>query len=115
MNKSALVIDYKYCTGCHSCEVACRQEKGFPVGEWGIKINEQGPVKLGGKWMWNNVPIPSDLCDLCSDRVDSGNKPACVHHCLGNCMQLVAIENLPDVLLEKGTNVAVFIPAGCRS
>ena len=44
MKKHALLIDYKYCTGCHSCEVACRQEKGIESqDEWGIKLAEFGP------------------------------------------------------------------------
>ena len=113
MKKSALVVDYKYCTGCHSCEVACRQEKRFPIGEWGIKLNEQGPVKLGDQWMWNNVPIPSDLCDLCAERIAAGKRPACVLHCLAKCMELVAIEDLPATLVEKGDSLAVFVPKGC--
>ncbi|MCI8468477.1 MAG: oxidoreductase, partial [Eggerthellaceae bacterium] len=43
MTTHALLIDYKYCTGCHSCEVACRQEKRIESQEeWGIKLAEFG-------------------------------------------------------------------------
>jgi Fe-S-cluster-containing dehydrogenase component len=27
--KKGLLIDYHYCTGCHSCEVAYQQKHGF--------------------------------------------------------------------------------------
>ena len=65
MKKHALIIDYKYCTGCHSCEIACRNEKQIKSqDEWGIKVTELGPEELGGKWYWNYVPVPSSLCDL---------------------------------------------------
>ena len=40
MSKYAMVVNYKYCTACHSCEVACRQELEIPVEEWGIKLAE---------------------------------------------------------------------------
>ncbi|MEM5816965.1 MAG: 4Fe-4S binding protein, partial [Desulfitobacterium hafniense] len=38
-----LLIDYEYCTGCQSCEVACKTEHDFPVGKWGIRVFEDGP------------------------------------------------------------------------
>lgn len=110
MGQQALVIDYKYCTGCHTCEVACRNEKGLPFDQWGIKLSEMGPVKLEGKWMWNYVPVPSDLCDLCADRVAAGAKPACVHHCLAQCMEVVPIEALSQTMADRGKTAACFIP-----
>lgn len=110
MSKYALVIDYKYCTGCHTCEVACRKEKGLPVEEWGIRLSEQGPVKLGGEWMWNYVPVPSSLCDLCEDRIAEGKKPACVHHCLADCMRVVPVEEVPAAMAEMGKTCVCFMP-----
>ena len=38
-----ILINYEYCTGCHSCEVACRNELGLAAGEFGIKLTEVGP------------------------------------------------------------------------
>ena len=39
----ALLVDYKYCSGCHSCEVACKNELGLPVGKFGIRVLENKP------------------------------------------------------------------------
>lgn len=111
MEKYALLIDYKYCTGCHSCEIACRQEKQIESQEeWGIKFAEFGPERLNGEWYWNYVPVPSDLCDLCEDRIDAGQKPACVHHCLAQCMEAVTLKELPQKLDGLGKGVACFLP-----
>ena len=111
MAKHALLIDYKYCTGCHSCEVACRNEKQIESQEeWGIKLAEFGPEKLGGKWYWNYVPVPSSLCNLCEERIEAGKKPACVHHCLAQCMEAVELDQVPARLAELGTGVSVFLP-----
>ena len=45
MSQNGLLIDNEYCTGCHSCEVACKNEKELPLGQWGIKVLELGPWK----------------------------------------------------------------------
>lgn len=110
MSKYALVIDFKYCTGCHTCEVACRKEKNIPIEEYGIKVIRQGPIKLGGKWMYDFVPIPSNLCDVCTDRIEIGNDPACVQHCLSACMSAVPVEQIGAHIVDKGEKVACFIP-----
>ena len=40
VSKKGLLVDYAYCTGCHSCEIACKQENQHPPGRWGIKVTE---------------------------------------------------------------------------
>lgn len=43
----ALLIDYKYCSGCHACEIACKNELGLGLGQHGIKLLEMAPQKFG--------------------------------------------------------------------
>ena len=62
---NGLLIDYNFCTGCHSCEMACKVEHGFAEG-----------------------------CDLCAERVGEGRLPTCVHHCQGLCMYYGPVEDL---------------------
>ena len=95
MKKQALLIDYEYCTGCHTCEVACQQEHGFEPTKLGIEIKQIGPTYLGNrKWQYDYIPTPTAFCDLCSDRVSKGKKPSCVHHCQSNCMEYGTVEEL---------------------
>lgn len=69
------------------------------------------PVKMDDKWYWNYVPVPSALCDLCVDRIEEGKKPACAHHCLAQCMEAVAVEDLAKRMEELGgEGVACFMP-----
>lgn len=112
MSDFALLIDYKYCTGCHVCEVTCRKEHDIPLDEWGIKLAEMGPKKMGkdGKWLWDYVPVPSDLCDLCADRRAEGKDPRCVHHCLAQCMEVIPVEEASTKMAEHGKKCTVFIP-----
>ncbi len=110
MKDYAMIIDYKYCTGCHACEVTCQNEHNFNENEWGIKLTEHGPTKFESGWVWNYVPVPSKLCDLCVEKTSDGSPVPCVLHCLGQCMQVVPVKELADILPALGEEVAVFIP-----
>ena len=90
-----LLIDYEYCTNCHTCEVACKKELKLKVGQFGIRVVEDGPrVNPDGTWEWNYIPVPTSLCDLCANRVAEGRKPTCVHHCQGGIMEYGPVEEL---------------------
>lgn len=41
MERIAVVFDKKTCMGCHSCEVACKQEHGLGVGPRLIRVIEK--------------------------------------------------------------------------
>lgn len=107
---NALLIDYEYCTGCHACEVSCKKEKNLARGQWGIKILTDGPRELpDDKWEFNNIPMPTSLCDLCAERLESGKDPACVHNCPANCMQFGTVEEMSKEVAKKGNRV-IFVP-----
>jgi Fe-S-cluster-containing dehydrogenase component len=106
----ALWINYGYCTGCHTCEIACKKELDLPYGQWGIHILQDGPRKLAnGKWDYNYIPTPTSLCDLCAKRVAEGRKPSCVHHCQAGVMAFGTVEELALKLAETPQS-AIFAP-----
>lgn len=97
-----LLIDYEYCTNCHSCEVACQMHLGLAPEQWGIKVSEYGPIKnVNGDWEWTFVPVPTDLCDGCAERTSEGRLPNCVHHCQSGVMYYGTIEELSKKASEK--------------
>lgn len=106
----AMLIDYKYCTGCYACQVSCAYEKELTQEEWGMQITQHGPVKIKGEVMWDYVPVPSSACDLCAERLEQGQVPACQLHCLAACIEVVPIEEVSAKLAEKGDKTVVFIP-----
>ena len=102
MGAYGLLIDYEFCTGCQSCEVACKEEHRIPVGQWGIHLLDDGPWECSdGKFNWNKIPVPTRLCDLCAERTAKGKQPSCVHHCLAGVMQYGPVEELARELAEK--------------
>ena len=96
----ALLINYDYCTGCHSCEVACKKILGLPKGEFGIKVTEVGPFQYSaregvkGVWEWTYMPVVTQACDMCADRTAEGKMPMCVQHCQAWCMYYGEAEEL---------------------
>lgn len=95
-----ILINYEYCTGCHSCEVACRNELGLDHNEFGIKLTEIGPYKYVTdinadtpyEWVYN--PTITKACDMCRSRTDMGKMPSCVQACQAWCMYFGEVENL---------------------
>ncbi len=84
------------CVGCHTCEVACRQEHG----EARIRIHEVGPVRTeDGEMRSLSLPIGCDSCDLCAERTAQGAEPACVVACPTNALSLVE----PATILQEGS------------
>jgi Fe-S-cluster-containing dehydrogenase component len=109
MARMGLLIDYEYCTGCHSCAVACKQEHGYPPGKWGIKVTEYVLEGFKDKVNIDYIPFPTDLCDLCAKRVKEGEQPACVKHCMAACMYYGPISELAKQMEKKPKNV-LFAP-----
>lgn len=110
---NALLFNYEYCSGCHSCEIACRNHLGLGLGTWGIKLTEVKPFKLpgdGNKLEWIYQPIPTQLCDMCMGRVKDGKDPACVHHCQAFCIEYGTLEQMSRKAEELGGRVSIFLP-----
>ncbi len=105
-----LLINYQFCTGCHSCEVSCQMEHDLPVDRWGIKIQKIGPWKIEeDKYQYDFVPVPTDQCDLCEDRTAKGKKPLCVKHCQSLVMQYGPVDELVANFDGKSP-YAIFVP-----
>lgn len=101
MAKHGILVDYDWCTGCHSCEVACQMEHGLPVDQYGIKVMELGPWSYcEGKWQITYFPVFSDQCNLCAERTAQGKLPSCVHHCQAQCLTYGPLEELAQKLAE---------------
>lgn len=112
MSVNGLLVDYEYCTGCHSCEVACKIELGLPKGEFGIKVFTDGPHKISNsnKWEFNYIPHLTSLCNLCGERVAKGKKPTCAHHCLAQAIEYGPVEELAKKMAAKGGKMMLLTP-----
>lgn len=105
--RKLLAIDYSLCTGCHSCEVACQQEKGLDANTFGIKLTQIGPDQIEKyHWQYEFVPVPTERCDRCESRLAAGKKPLCVQSCQTACMFVGTLEELAPMLDRE--KIALF-------
>ena len=108
MPRNGLLIQYEWCTGCHACEVACKQEHNFTDGMVGIKVHELvtvGPDKVQTDF----IPVTTRFCDLCAERVKGGEQPACVKHCQATCMMYGPVAALAKAM-EKQPRSSIYAP-----
>ncbi len=108
MKKYGLLIDVYYCTGCHSCEVACEQENHLDAGQFGIKITEH-VLDQKGKLMIDYVPYVTDLCNLCLARSAKGQRPSCAKHCMAQCIKFGTAEELIEEAKENAKKPILFL------
>jgi anaerobic dimethyl sulfoxide reductase subunit B (iron-sulfur subunit) len=103
--KYGLLIDYDYCTGCLTCEVACQQEHNHPPGQSGIKVTEfimkgrKKPVSI------DYLPFTTELCVMCARRTRAGELPACVKHCQSQCISYGLISDLAKEMETRSRTV----------
>lgn len=105
--KQVLVVDYDFCSGCHSCEIACQQEHGFDPDQYGIRVTQIGPDQLTErKWQYDFLPVPTDRCDRCANRQAAGKLPSCVQHCQAGCIYVGSLADLSEKIDKQ--KVALF-------
>lgn len=110
MARNALLVNYQYCCGCHSCEFACRNHLQLGNDKFGVKVTEIRPFQVGeNDWNWDYVPVPTKLCDQCADRTAAGEKPACVKHCQTFCMEFGTLEEMSARAEKLGDKTAVYV------
>ena len=110
MARYGLLIDYQFCTGCYSCEVACKMEHQLQTEQWGIKLAEIGPWKINeDKWQLTYIPVPTEQCDLCGARVAKGKQPSCVHNCQAAVMKFGKVDELVKEM-EGRSHLVLFAP-----
>lgn len=105
--RKILAIDYEYCTGCHTCEIACQQEHDFTPDQYGIKLMQIGPDQIDERrWQYEFIPMPTDRCDRCAARIAKGKDPSCVQHCQAGCVFYGTLDELSEKTRKR--KVALF-------
>ena len=75
MTRLALMVDLERCTGCKSCEVACKTENGLGPGERRNRVIWFGAGEKGKES--DNSP-PLDFLALACQQCE---RPACIRAC----------------------------------
>ena len=64
--------------------MACQSEHTLPLGQWGVKVMQNGPWpikdaegKETDQYVYDFIPSFTKLCDLCAERREKGKLPSC--------------------------------------
>ena len=102
MSTYAMLIDYEYCTGCRSCEVACKQEYQRPAGRaGGVEVKEFVHRLPNDRLFITYIPTFTRACVFCAGRVKQGMAPSCVKHCMANVLTFGKLEDMQQQIPEK--------------
>ena len=97
-----MVLNYAWCDGCHSCEIACQTVNDLPQGQYGIKLNKVGPWEYEpDKWEYSYFTVLTAQCNLCTKRQNDGKLPSCVQHCQSNCLQILDVEDAMRIVANN--------------
>ena len=110
MLRKGILINYDYCTGCHSCEVACRVEHGYRDDQGGIVVKQIGPWEYApDRYQYSFMPVITEQCDQCLERIGQGKDPMCVHHCQAFVMKYGDVESLSESVVDSSKHVLYFL------
>jgi len=101
-----LVVNLDRCIGCYACELACKQEHNLAVGEHGIRLHTLGPYEVDGRLATDFVPLATDECDLCVDRVADGGRAFCAEICP---TQALSLRGATEILRLLRSNARIHI------
>lgn len=102
-----LYVDINRCTGCHACEVACRQEYGDSLGKCRIRLITTKSQKIDGRWHVYFFPVVSEECTGCGSLLKKGDKPACIAACPTEAIKYSEDEELTRII-TKGKPVSIL-------
>ncbi len=102
MSEYGMLIDYEYCTGCRTCEVACKQEYNRPAGKLGgVEVQEYIHTLQSGRLYITNIPHFTKACVFCAGRVKQGLEPARAKHCMAQVLTFGRIDDLKEQIPLK--------------
>ncbi|MBO4352864.1 MAG: hypothetical protein J5818_05165 [Eggerthellaceae bacterium] len=93
MTKLGFYFDAESCIACHTCQVACKDVHGLPVGT-NYRIVRSFCTGSGWEPRIYHISLPAQGCDLCKSLRDIDEEPACVVSCPMRAIEFGDIEEL---------------------
>jgi Fe-S-cluster-containing dehydrogenase component len=95
-----MLLDAERCTGCYSCQSACRETNRVPFEEKWLEVIRRKPVMVDGEPQLYHLLAP--VLDKCAGCVERENPPLCERVCMASCLYVAPVEKLLPLLKKKG-------------
>ncbi len=95
-----MLLNAERCTGCFSCQAACREVNHVPFEEKWLEVVRRKPVIVDGDLRLYHLLAPQ--LDKCAECVARENPPLCVSLCMANCLYVAPVDKLLPLLKNKG-------------
>lgn len=112
--KYGLLVDYKFFSGNHAAEIACKEEMGLSTDQYGIKEVQVGPFKVGegndgDDWEWFYLPVPTSLFSKMWGDGGNGGTPLAVQVEESGSLTYGPIEELQEKLANFDRPAVLFL------
>ena len=95
-----MLVDLNRCTGCYSCQTACRMVNGFSYDVKWLKVIRQPPEEIGGELRSFHLVVPMAL-DKCAECITQENPPLRVKVCMGNALLVAPMKQLSSIAADR--------------
>ena len=82
-----LLVNLDKCVGCYVCEVGCAEWHNLPPDKKWIRLKTIGPERLNGRLKMEFIPIATEGCTFCKDRLKENLAPFCVATCITQALE----------------------------
>ncbi len=95
-----VLLNAERCTGCYSCQSACREANHVPLEEKWLEVVRRKPVIVDGELNLYHLLAPT--LEKCAECVERQNPPLCERVCMASCLYVAPVDKLLPLLKNKG-------------
>jgi len=96
MDNGIVQVNEDLCMGCRACAMACPYDARYDVTYSDVEKGRE----FYGEEAYNRSRPSVDKCNFCAERVELGQKPACVETCVGSARLFGDLDNPDDPVTE---------------
>lgn len=100
----ALLLDLDDCTGCFSCEAACRETHRYPYVEDWMRCERREPFLVDGALRQYHLVAP--VLDKCAACYENNPNPLCVSGCPTRALRIGSFAEM--VKEAEGRHCTIF-------
>lgn len=99
-----MLLDLDMCTGCYTCQTACRETNHYGYDEQWMQVIRRNPYFVDGKLRMYHLVAPS--LDKCGPCYRANPDPLCAKVCSSAALFVGPVDELAPMM--KGRHAALF-------